>query len=441
MNHELFESTPIPKAYFTLSLPLVFSMVITLIYNIIDTFFIAQTGNANLVAGIALGAPLFTLLLAVGDIFALGGSSVISRLFGRKQIKDGTRVSVWCFYTAFFFGLFIAVLLLVFQHPILHLLGANAETYSYAESYYHWLAIGSPFIIVSLVPSNLLRTEGRAMASMFGTVLGAVINIILDPIFIFTLNYGAAGAAIATIIGYFISVVFFIFYICKSDSQLSWNPKAFTLHIREIPAIIAIGIPASITNFMQSLSIALTNRFLLVYGASAIAAMGIVMKINMIASLILIAFAFGAQPLLGYNYGAKNIFRLKNCLKFSYIFEIFIGACFTVILSVLAPHLIRFFMNNATIIQLGTPMVRLQVISMIFVGIILVTTTAFQSFGYALGSLFLSISRQGIIFTICIIILSKVFGYYGTISAQAVSDLVTAGIAISLLIHFRKQRK
>ena len=176
MQNELFEKMPVHKAYFKLGLPVVFGMVISLIYNMVDTYFIAQTGNTNLVAGVSISAPVFTLMIALGVIFGLGGSSVISRLFGQKLDDDGKRLSVFCFYGALLCGILVAAILMVFRSPILHLLGADAETMPYASQYYTFIALGAPFIIVTYTPSNLLRTEGFAAASMIGSILGAVIN-------------------------------------------------------------------------------------------------------------------------------------------------------------------------------------------------------------------------------------------------------------------------
>ena len=287
MENEIFEKAPVPKAFFTMALPVVFSMVISLVYNMVDTYFIARTGNTNLVAGVSLGAPIFTLMIALGDIFGLGGSSVISRLFGEKKDADGKRLSVFCFYGAILCGIVIAALMLLFRQPILELLGADADTYTYASQYYTWLVLGAPFIIVALTPSNLLRTEGFAKASMIGTILGSVVNIILDPIFISVLGFGAAGAAIATVIGNICSDIFFVWFLLNRSKRLSVKPAGFYIRKDELIQIFAIGIPASITNLMQSLGIALTNRSLLPYGNDRVAAMGIVMKVNMIAVLIL----------------------------------------------------------------------------------------------------------------------------------------------------------
>ena len=398
MENELFEKTPVPKAYFTFALPVVFSMVVSLVYNMVDTYFIAQTGNTNLVAGVSLSAPVFTLMIALGDIFGLGGSSVISRLFGEKKDEDGKRLSVFCFYAAILCGIVVTIVMMLLREPILYLLGADQDTISYASGYFTYIVLGAPFIILSFTPSNLLRTEGFATATMTGNILGAVVNMILDPVFISILGLGAAGAAIATVIGNIFADLFYVWFLLKKSRRLSINPSGFHIHFVEVGQILAIGIPASITNLMQSIGIALTNRSLLPYGNDRVAAMGIVMKVNLIAVLILVGFAFGAQPLVGYNYGAKNYARLKEILRFCYEFECGAAAVLAGVLSLAAPAMIRLFMQDASIIEIGVPMLRMQQMGMVFTAVVLVTTCTFQSAGKAVGAFLLSVSRQGVVF-------------------------------------------
>ena len=436
LENELFEQAPVHKAYFKFALPVVFSMVVSLVYNMVDTYFIAQTGNTNLVAGVSLGAPIFTLMIALGDIFGLGGSSVISRLFGQKRDEDGKRLSVFCFYAALLCGIIIAILLL--RTPILYLLGADTETFAYASQYFTVIVLGAPFIIVSYTPANLLRTEGFATASMTGTIIGAIVNMILDPLFISVLKLGAAGAAIATVIGNIGADLFFVWFLLARSKRLSIKPAKFHIQSDEIRQIFAIGIPASITNLMQSFGMALTNRFLLPYGNDKVAAMGIVMKINLIAVLIMVGFAFGAQPLIGYNYGAKDHSRLKEILRFCYAFECGIALVLAVLLSTLAPGLVGLFMQDASIVAIGVPMLRMQLLGMVFIAIILVTTCTFQSEGKAGGAFLLSVSRQGVVFAVVIMLASSVFGYRGVLMAQAISDFLTAILAVCLfykLVH------
>ena len=216
--------------------------------------------------------------------------------------------------------------------------------------------------------------------------------------------------------------------------RLSINPAGFHIHIVEVEQILAIGIPASITNLMQSIGIALTNRSLLPYGNDKVAAMGIVMKVNLIAVLILVGFAFGAQPLVGYNYGAKNHARLKEILRFSYGFECCTAAVLAGALSLAAPAMIGIFMQDKSIIEVGVPMLRMQQMGMVFTAVVLVTTCTFQSAGKAVGAFLLSVSRQGVLFAVVLLVASKAFAYQGVLMAQPVSDLLTAVMAVILFV-------
>lgn len=367
MENEIFQEPKISKAYLRLSLPLVFSMVVTLIYNLADTYFVAQTNDTNIVAGVSLGMPVFTLLMALGNIFGQGGTSLISRLFGQKDRQGMEHASSFCFYITGFLGILIAGFMLIFRIPLLHVIGASTETFAHASDYYIYLAIGAPAVMLSFIHSNFLRSEGMSKESMAGTVLGAVINIILDPVFISVLGLGASGAAIATVIGY-----------------------------------------------------------------DKIAAMGIVLKVNMIALLLLTGFAFGWQPLFGYYYGSNDKKRLSKLLRFCFSFISIIAAALTAIIFVAAPFLMKCFMDNESIINDGTAMLRWQVITMVLVGVILLMTIIFQSMGKAAGSFILSVSRQGIVFLITLVIAYRTLGYMGIILSQAVADLLTAIIAILL---------
>lgn len=271
MDNELFEKAPIPKAYFSLAMPVVLSMLVTLVYNMVDTYFIAHTGNTDMVAGVSLTAPVFTVMIALGDIFGLGGSSVISRLFGQHRFADGKRLSAFCFYAAIATGLLILVLGLAFRDPMLALLGATDDTWQYASDFYTLIIVGSPFIIVSMTPSNLLRTEGHAVQSMIGSVAGTAVNIVLNPLFIHGFGWGAAGSAGATVIANICTDAYFVWFTLRHSSNLSIDPRTvidrarrrLAVTAREVGSILAIGIPSAITNLTQSVGIVMINLFLL----------------------------------------------------------------------------------------------------------------------------------------------------------------------------------
>lgn len=433
MENILFEKTPVPKAYMKLALPVVLSMMVSLIYNMVDTYFIALTGNQELVAGVSLAAPMFTMMIAFGDIFGLGGSSVISRLFGEKKDTEARRANAFCVWGAVVFGLFVTTVLLLFRRQVLGILGADETTWQYASDYYTWIVIGAVFIIFGLVPSNILRTEGLATQAMFGSILGSVVNIILDPVFIFGLKQGAAGAAIATVLGNVVADIYYFYALVKKARRLSVAISDAGIPGSMIRDIFAIGIPASITNLMQSFMIMMTNHFLLEYGTDKIAAMGIALKANMITALILVGFAFGGQPLVGYNYGARNKKRLKEILKFAYLFEMGLGLVFTVVMSILAPEIIRFFMDDPDIVTNGAMMLRYQQIGMVFMAVTLISTCVCQSVGSAAGAFALSVSRQGVLYAASLFVLSGVFGYQGVLASQACADVATAIMAVCII--------
>lgn len=433
MENILFEKTPVPKAYMKLALPVVLSMLVSLVYNMVDTYFIALTGVQELVAGVSLVVPIFTMMIAFGDIFGLGGSSVISRLFGEKRDAEAKRVSAFCIWAAVIFGICITILFLLFKGQILGILGADEKTLQYADAYYTWIVLGAVFIIFGLVPSNILRTEGLAAQAMTGSIIGSVINIILDPVFIFVLKQGAAGAAIATVLGNVVADIYYVYAIRKKAHRLSVSITETRIPGRMIRDILVIGIPASITNLMQSFMVMMTNHFLLAYGTDKVAAMGIALKANMITAMILVGFAFGGQPLVGYNYGSGNKKRLKEILKFSYLFEMSLGLVFTVILSIFAPTVIGMFMDDPDIVTNGAMMLRCQQIGMMFMAVTLVSTCVCQSVGNALGAFILSVSRQGVLYVIALAILSKLAGYRGVLISQACADVTTAIIAFYIV--------
>lgn len=432
MNNELFESMPIGKAYMKLAVPVMMSSVLMLVYNMVDMYFIAKTGNTNLVAGIALCAPVFTFLIAIGDIFGLGGASVISRLFGQKKDEDAKRISVFGFLGSFAFGILIALVLILSRGVMLKLLGAGSDTLSFASDYYTWIALGAPFIIFSLVPTNLLRTEGFATAAMIGSAIGSIVNMILDPVFIFSLGMGAAGAAIATVIGNVCADIYYFWIIMNKSRKLSVSPRGFHISTDELRQVFGIGIPSSITNIMQSVAIMLLNNFLVPYGTDKIAAYGIVSKVLMIVIMIMVAFSFGGQPLYGYLYGAGNKKRLKETLRFARMLVCGLGVVLSAVLFVLAPVLIRFFLNDPAVIETGTPMLRMILAGMPFIGYTMVTTCLFQSAGKAGGALALSAGRQGYIYAVMLFALSAMLGYRGVIAAQPAADILTAVLAYAI---------
>lgn len=440
---QLFERSSIKKAYFTLAMPVVLSSAVIIIYNLVDTFFVSKTQNPDLVAGVSQGAPVFSLLVAIGDIFGLGGSSLISRLFGEKRDHEARLASGYCFYVSIIVGILMTIIMVVFQTPILHLLGATTATWQYAREYYLVIAFGAPFIVFGLTPTNILRTEGLAVQSMTASMVGTIFNIILNPIFIFPCGLGAAGSALATVVSNVIGDALMIYYLNTKSQKLTTSIHEVKLSPALQKEIYSIGIPASITNIMVMFSMALTNRYLIGYGSTSVAAMGIATKINTIIFMVMVGFAFGAQPLIGYTYGAKNQKRFNEAVRFDILVVVVFGVVATLLMMLAAPLIIRLFMQDQTVISEGTTMIRWLASSTTLGGCILVFTTMFQSMGKAVPAFWLSVSRQGLIFLVCIIVLYHLFGYWGIVSAQAASDVLTLLLAVLMWQknrpHFKKQ--
>ncbi len=439
---KLFENTSIKRAYFILALPVVMSMAVTIIYNMVDTFFVAKTGNPNLVAGVSQGAPIFTLMIAIGDIFGLGGSSVISRLFGERRDKTARYVSGYCFYASIVCGLVVTALMFIFQTPVLHMLGASPATWKYAREYYLVIAGGATFIIFGLSPNNILRTEGLATQAMIASITGTGINVILNPIFIFNCGLGAAGSALATVVSNVIADVLMVYYLRTKSKKLTTSIHETRISGKLQREIYAIGIPASVTNIMVTFATALTNRYLITYGANSVAAMGIAMKVNTVIVMVMVGFAFGAQPLIGYTYGARDERRFKETLWFDLSVVAGLAIVLTVLMMILAPQIIRLFMRDPEIVREGTGMLRWLASSTTIAGIIMVLTTTFQSMGKATPAFWLSFSRQGLIFAVAIVVLSHFFGYTGVLAAQACAVVLTLVLAVFLYHkyqpHFKK---
>ena len=434
MEKKLFDTDHLVKTYFTQAIPLVLSMMVTMIYNIADTYFIAQTENTLLVAGVSLCAPLFTLLMAFGNIYAQGGSTLIARLLGMKDTESVKRVSSFCFYLAIFTGAVIGAIMLIFRGPLLRVLGASQDTITYASEYYTVLAFGAPAIVVNFVHANSLRSEGKATQSMIGTIGGAVINIILDPIFISVLGMGAFGAALATVIGYVATVTYFLIVVIHNRGSLSVNFMNKKVSSSEFRQILAVGISAAITNIASSITIVIMNQYL-PFGAEKIAALGIVLKISTVTSLVLVGFSFGGVPLFGYLYGAKDFASFKKLLRFCTLFISGLGLVISIAFFAAATPLIRVFMDDLSIVRDGSLMLRWQVIGLTFCGIVLLYSCLFQAIGKALPALILSLSRQGVVFLAVFGILILLAGYQGFLASQAVADIISALIALAL--YFR----
>ena len=370
------------------------------------------------------------ILMAFGNIFGQGGSSLISRLMGRKSPDAVKHVSAFCFWIALAVGAVLGALLLLLRDPFLSLLGSSSDTLPHAREYGTILLAGAPFIVVNFIHMNLLRCEGMAGLSMCGTVIGAVINIILDLLLI--PGMGAAGAALATVIGYLCSDAFLLMIVLKKSAALSVRPTLKTKGAF-LKDILAIGFTAAVTNIASSVCMILINQKLLVFGDDKIAAMGIVMKVTMIVQMILVGFSFGGIPLFGFLSGAGEKEKIRRLLRFCILFLCALSLTMTALVILTANPLLRVITPNAGLAATGVPMLRWHVAGSVFAGIVMLITCLCQASGKALPALILSLSRQGVVFLVVLLIAAAAFGYRGVLVSQFSADLLSMLLAVVIL--------
>ena len=434
-NTLVFTDYSVPKAVGTLAIPSMLGMLINVIYNLADIFFVGQTGDKNQVAAVSVAMPVFLFFLAVGNLFGVGGCAYISRSLGEGKKEKIKLISSFCTYIGIIVAAVLSAIFIAFKRPILYLVGASDFTIDFACDYMFWIALGGVFSVTSIVTCNLVRGEGAAKESMIGMVIGQVINIVLDPIFIlapgnklfgitlpFGFNMGVKGAAIATVIGNIASVLYFIVYFMRGKSILSISPKRFSAKNGIVKGVVSVGLPASLNNLLMSLSNIVVNIFLAKYGDNAVAAMGVAMKANMLVVMLQIGLAQGIQPLVGYCYGAKNYQRMKKSIRFGMMCNVLIGASVTVFYLVCRRQVIGVFIDDEAVIEYGVKMITALMTPGTFLGIMFIINFAFQGMGKGAQSLVLAAGRQGLIFLPMMFIMNKVAGLEGIIWAQPVAD-------------------
>lgn len=441
-NRQLFESAPVAKAVTVMAVPTMISMLVVVIYNMADTFFIGQTGDPMQVAAVSLATPVFMVFMALGNLFGIGGSSAISRALGEKKAERAKNISSFCCYGSLGLGIIMALLFLAGMDGILKLIGASANTIGYARDYLTYIAFGGPFIMFGTAFGNILRGEGAAKESMIGNMIGTVTNIVLDPIMILGLNWGVVGAAVATVIGNMAASGFYLLYFLRKKSSLSIRLGDFKAGERIAAGVMAIGIPASLNNILMSCANIVLNQVLISYGDTPVAAMGVAMKANMLLVLLQIGLCSGIQPLIGYNYGARNRKRLMQVFRFTGICAVIMGTLLTILMVAARETIIRAFIDDGQVIAYGIQMVIALQISGPVLGILFLCINTIQGMGKAVPSLVLTICRQGVVFIPSVYILNGIFGLDGVIYAQPVADFIS--IVMSLVIClgiFRKMDK
>lgn len=434
-NIEIFRDAPVSKAVISNVIPSIISMIMVLVYNLADTVFIGQTKNDYMVAAVSIATPVFLLFMAVGMLFGIGGTSLISRMLGEERHEEAKKVSSFCYWTGLVVGIVSMVIIFVFAEPICRAVGASNDTIKYAKQYLQIVSIGIPFLIVSNAFSNIIRAEGNAKIAMQGMVVGNLVNIVLDPIMILYFGWNVAGAAVATVLGNLYSAVYYTKHMVSKKCILSIKPSDYQAKNGVLAGVFAIGIPASLNSILMSASNIVINNVMMGFGDMAVAGLGAAMKVNMIVVMLLIGLGTGVQPLLGYCFGAGNKKRYMAVLRFSLMLALGLSLIMTLICYIFALDLVKVILDDPAALDFGRSFSRIYILSGPIMGVLFVMINAIQSTGAALPSLILSISRQGLLYMPILYTFTKIFDEARMMAlAQPVTDYLAALVAIILFV-------
>ena len=430
--------TPVGKLIATLSIPTIISMLVTSVYNMADTFFVSKLGtSASGAVGIVFS--VMAIIQAIGFTFGMGSGSWISRLLGAKEEEKAKEVAATGFYSAIFLCTLMSIIGEWKIDDLMRILGASETILPYARDYARYILLAAPIMASSFVLNNILRSEGHAKFAMIGITTGGILNIVLDPIFIFTFNMGISGAALATALSQLISFLILLSYFVMHKTttrlgiqRLSKNPGTYY-------QIIKNGLPSFSRQGLASIASILLNKQAIIYGDAAVAAMAIVTKIFMMIFSVMIGFGQGYQPVVGFNFGAGIMDRVKKAMKFTLKVGIIGMSSAAVILFFAAPLLMGLFISDdPAVLEIGTMALRAQAISMPLIPIGTVSNMTFQSIGKSWKATIMSSMRQGIFFIPLIFILPAIFGLWGVTMTQAASDVQTALACTPFLNSFYK---
>lgn len=444
-NTELFETTPVPKALRTMMLPTIMGQLIILIYNMADTFFIGRTDNPYMVAAASLVLPVFNISIAISNLTSVGSSALISRLLGASREDEARRVSSFCIYCTLFAAAIFSLIILVFMRPVLRLLGAGDNTFEYARTYALCVIVfGAIPTIFTSVLANLVRSVGESAKAGFGVTLGGVINIILDPIFMFVLlpdGYEIAGAGIATCLSNCISCTYFIISVRKltKRSVLGLLPIKDLPEKSSIASIFSVGTPSCISSFLFDIDYMVVDKLMSSYSDIALAAVGIVLKAERLPLNVGQGICHGMVPLIAYNYSSKDFKRMNLISKQALKVGITVAVISIALYEAFAPYIIRFFIKDALTVELGARFLRIRTVATLFMFMSFYHVFLFNGYGRGEYSLLLAIVRWAVFNIPMLFLLNALIGMYGIVWSQLISDILT--VILSVYVHHRFKKE
>lgn len=429
---------PVSKLIAGLAVPTVISMLVTSIYNMADTFFVSHI-NTQASAAVGIVFPIMSIIQACGFTFGMGSGSLVSIRLGQKRNDEANVIVSTAFFTTLCIGLLITLFGNLFANPFLSLVGASDTILPYAKDYAKYIFWGAPLMCASFVLNNVLRSEGKAFFAMIALTSGGIINIILDPLFIYGLNLGISGAAIATLISQTISFSILLSWFLRGKSICKIRIKLYNPRPAVLGKIVTTGCPSLCRQGLSSIATILLNTAAGAYGDCAIAAMSIATKIIMFVASIIIGIGQGFSPVSGYNYGAKKFERVKKAYWFTVFSTMISMTVLCTIIFIFAKSILTAFIKDEAVIQIGIVTLRWQISFVPLHSIIITTNMLMQSTRHIKQATFLSMNRQGVYFIPAILILPKLFGLFGVEIAQAVADILSTITAIPYIYWFFKK--
>ena len=435
----VYEEKNLSKAIMRVGLPAMLGQLTTLMYNIADTFFVSLTKEPAMIAAVTLCAPILLIIMSVACIFGMGGGSVIARLLGEERREEAGTTMNFCVYAMTIAGIVTFALGLALMRPLAGIAGADAENFSYTCDYLKWIFIGAPFIMLANGFVHLFRSAGLIKEGTIGLVLGNVLNMVLDYVFIAILGWGTAGAALATSLGFFCAVIYYI--VCmiregyRGNQLVPLTPKRFSLNASIVRNVVSIGIPGALITVLMSVSNIVLNNYIGIYGSDAVASYGIAYKLDMVPILLSVGLSQGVAPLVGYCYGGSEKKRMSDIVKYTILYGVLMGAIFTAVFILFGKHLVSLFLQDDALIEQTGYFLKILCLSAPTLGVINMMTSYFQALGKAVKSLTITLLRNAVLFIPGIIILNRFWELNGVIAAQPVVETILTIICIVMYIQ------
>lgn len=442
-REDIFQNLPIPTALGKMIVPAVTSQLIVLIYNMADTFFVGQTGNPYMVAATSLILPVFNITLCLAGLAGIGGGSLISRLLGQGREEEARRVSAFSLYLGLCIAALFAVGIGVFMEPVLNLLGAGENTYTYARQYALCVIVtGGVPTVLSNVLANLIRSVGRSKEASAGIILGGLLNIALDPLFMFVLlpdGYEVLGAGLATCLSNCTAFLFFVVVLLRMgrSSVITFSPRGGMPQKTSIAAIFGVGIPSAVATFLFDLDYVIIDKLMVSYHDLALAAVGIVLKVERFPLNVGIGICQGMLPLVAYNYSAGNKQRMEDTIRLARGLGLVIAGISIVLYELFAVQFAHLFISDAQTVALASQFLRIRVLATPLMFLSFFTVYLFQAFGKGRISLFLGVTRWLVFNIPMLFLLNAIFGMFGIVWSQVTADTLT--VLLSFYVY-RKHR-